>query len=233
MRRHRRHRRLHEQLEFAKAYAKTRPHLAQVLERNIETLLELRCQADEGRSLQTKAADWITRFSGSMLFVYLHAIWFALWIAINEGWLEQLHIKPFDEFPFGLLTLIVSLEAIFLSTFVLLSQNRQSEIADERADLDLQINLLAEHEITRILMLVDALIDHFGLESEHDPEIDELKLEVKPDLVMRKLADKKRELGIHQAKKPNDKQPATKDDAQGHDSGKSPKHPKGDKKHRG
>jgi uncharacterized membrane protein len=202
-----RRRRLHKQLEFAKAYARQRPHLAKVLQRNIETLLEMRCQADESRCLQDKVADWITRFSGSMAFVYLHAIWFGVWIAINEGWLERFYLKPFDEFPFGLLTLIVSLEAIFLSTFVLLSQNRQAEVADERADLDLQINLLSEHETTRILTLVDAIASHLGIEEARDPEIDELKQEVKPDLVIRELESMKEALGLQQAKKPNGKQP--------------------------
>jgi uncharacterized membrane protein len=232
MRRSHRRRRLHERLEFAKAYAKQRPHLAKVLQRNIETLLELRCQADESRSLQDKAADWITRFSGSMTFVYLHAAWFGLWIAINLGLLERFHLKPFDEFPFGLLTLIVSLEAIFLSTFVLLSQNRQAEVADERADLDLQINLLAEHETTRILMLVAAIANNLGLDESKDPEIEELKQEVKPDLVIREIEDMKEALGLHQMKKPNGKHPPVENDQQAGDKGERRSAPDHDKKRR-
>ena len=86
--------------------------------------------------------------------VYLHAVWFIVWITINLRWIPG--VKPFDPFPFGLLTMIVSLEAIFLSTFVLVSQNRMTVLADKRADLDLQINLLSEYEVTRILTLVDA-----------------------------------------------------------------------------
>jgi uncharacterized membrane protein len=81
-------------------------------------------------------------------------MWFAVRILANVGWFG---IEPFDPFPFGLLTTIVSLEAIFLSTFVLVSQNRQSAIADRRAQLDLQINLLAEYEVTRLLKLQDAI----------------------------------------------------------------------------
>jgi uncharacterized membrane protein len=149
-----RRRRLHRQLEFTKAYARNKPHLAKVLERNIETLLELRCELERERSLQDRIADWITRFSGSMLFVYVHVVWFGVWIAVNLGWLERFGLPVFDQFPFGLLTMIVSLEAIFLSTFVLVSQNRQAEAENERADLDLQINLLSEHEVTRTLTLV-------------------------------------------------------------------------------
>jgi uncharacterized membrane protein len=121
------------------------PALAGVIERNIETIAENRAQAHEKRDRQTRIADWMTLFSGSMPFVYFHAVWSAVWIAINSG---VLGFRAFDPFPFGLLTVIVSLEAIFLSTFVLVSQNRQAALADRRADLDLQINLLAEHEIT-------------------------------------------------------------------------------------
>jgi len=90
------------------------------------------------RRLQDRMADQITRFSGSMAFVYLHVVWFAAWIVINvTGW-------RFDPFPFGLLTLIVSLEAIFLSTFVMISQNRESARSDLRADIDFETNALSE-----------------------------------------------------------------------------------------
>src|SRR5947208_826998 len=98
------------------------PELADALERNIETILELRRDADRRRSLQDRVADAITNFSGSMAFLYAHAIWFLVWIAVNEKWVPG--VPPFDPFPFGLLTMIVSLEAIFLSTLVMISQNR-------------------------------------------------------------------------------------------------------------
>jgi uncharacterized membrane protein len=90
------------------------------------------------KRLQDRVADQITAFSGSMSFVYLHILWFTIWIVINETrW-------RFDPFPFGLLTLIVSLEAIFLSTFVLLSQNRESARSDMRAEIDFETNVLSE-----------------------------------------------------------------------------------------
>jgi uncharacterized membrane protein len=92
---------------------------------------------DRGR-LQDRVADQITAFSGSMAFVYLHVVWFALWCIGNLIWWR------FDPFPFGLLTLIVSLEAIFLSTFVLLSQNRESARSDQRAEIDFETNVLSE-----------------------------------------------------------------------------------------
>ncbi|MCL9760568.1 DUF1003 domain-containing protein [Frankia sp. AiPa1] len=91
------------------------------------------------RSGQDRAADAITRFAGSLVFVYLHAVWFAGWILVNEGVLGDAVV--FDRFPFGLLTMIVSLEAIFLSTFVMISQNRESARQDVRAELDFETNL--------------------------------------------------------------------------------------------
>jgi uncharacterized membrane protein len=94
------------------------------------------------RSTQDRVADAITAFAGTMLFVYLHALWFAVWIALNEGLLGKAGI--FDPYPYGLLTMIVSLEAIFLSTFVMVSQNRQAARENVRADLDFETNLRSE-----------------------------------------------------------------------------------------
>lgn len=94
------------------------------------------------RSTQDRVADAITAFAGTMLFVYIHALWFAVWIALNEGLLGQGGI--FDPYPYGLLTMIVSLEAIFLSTFVMVSQNRQATRENVRADLDFETNLRSE-----------------------------------------------------------------------------------------
>src|SRR6195256_511882 len=91
---------------------------------------------------QDRAADRVTAFAGSLRFVYLHSIWFGIWIALNIGLLSSALV--FDEFPFGLLTMIVSLEAIFLSTFVMVSQNRQAARSDIRSDLDFENNLRSE-----------------------------------------------------------------------------------------
>lgn len=148
------------------------PELAGVVHKNIASLVEMRNAEERKKSLQEKTADLLTKFSGSMIFVYVHAIWFGFWIALNMGVLGS---KPFDPFPFSLLTLVVSLEAIFLSTFVLISQNHAGRIADKRADLDLQINLLSEHEITRLLTLMDAVADHLGIDIREKPEVEELK----------------------------------------------------------
>jgi uncharacterized membrane protein len=97
---------------------------------------------DRLRTDQDKLTDQITSFAGSMHFVYLHAAWFGLWIAVNAGLFGAALV--FDKFPYGLLTMIVSLEAIFLSTFVMISQNRQAARADVRAELDFETNLRSE-----------------------------------------------------------------------------------------
>jgi uncharacterized membrane protein len=104
--------------------------------RNERTLLDALMRA------QDRAADRITSFAGSLNFVYLHSVWFGIWILINVGILGA--SLKFDKFPFGLLTMIVSLEAIFLSTFVMVSQNRQAARADIRSELDFETNLRSE-----------------------------------------------------------------------------------------
>lgn len=164
------------------------PELADVIERNIGTILDIREREEDGKTPQDRVADWITMFSGSMAFLYVHIVWFGVWLAINLGWVPGL--KPFDPYPFGLLTMIVSLEAIYLSTFVLISQNRMAKLADERADLDLQINLLAEHEITVILRLVDAIAHKLDLDEAKDPEIDQLTSATMPDLIVQELHER-------------------------------------------
>src|SRR4030095_1181109 len=141
----------------------------------------MRVEEERRKGFQKRLADVLTLFSGSMVFVYVHAIWFGVWIVFNMGWMGG---KPFDPFPFSLLTLVVSLEAIFLSTFVLISQNHSSRVADKRAELDLQINLLSEHEITRLLTLMDAVADRLGIDLAEKPEVEELKRDVGAEQVL-------------------------------------------------
>jgi uncharacterized membrane protein len=119
-------------------------------------------------SRSDRLADWITGFAGSMPFVYLHVLWFGVWVALNRG---IFGITPFDRFPFGLLTMLVSLEAIFLSTFVLLSQNRQAVLSDRRAEIDLQLNVIAEQEVTKILCVLDLISAHLGVDLTADPDL--------------------------------------------------------------
>jgi uncharacterized membrane protein len=160
------------------------PALSNVIERNIRTIIQLRLKAARERSSQDRIADAITSFSGRMVFVYVHLVWFGAWILLNTG---RLGVRPFDPFPYGLLTMVVSLEAIFLSTFVLISQNRLSEEVERRADLDLHIGLLTEHELTRVLQMLDAIQDKMGIESDGDSELADLEMETRPEDVLAEI----------------------------------------------
>ncbi len=160
------------------------PALSKVMERNIRTILRLRVKAARERNLQDRISDAITSFSGRMIFVYVHIVWFGIWILLNTG---HFGIPPFDPFPYGLLTMVVSLEAIFLSTFVLISQNRQSQEAEHRTDLNLQISLLTEHELTRVLQMLDVIQDKLGIENHQESELADLEMETKPEDVLAEI----------------------------------------------
>jgi len=112
-------------------------------------------ESEDKRSMVQKAADWIAEFSGSIAFLMIHVVWFFTWIMINVDWVPG--ITAFDAYPFGLLTMVVSLEAIVLSVFVLLSQNRQIEKDRVRADIEYDVNLKAELEVAHLHEKVDHL----------------------------------------------------------------------------
>ena len=114
-----------------------------------------RARGDGGRSSADRLSDAITWVAGSSGFVAAHVIFFTAWITLNVGMVAS--VPVFDPYPFSFLTLVVSLEAIFLSIFVLMSQNRAARLADRRAHLDLQVDLLAERELTAILHMLRAL----------------------------------------------------------------------------
>ena len=117
--------------------------------------------------------DFLTKCFGTIWFLLLNAIFFISWLLINSGLIP--HIPAFDPYPYGLLTTAVSLEAIFLSIIVLISQNRASQIDQLREELDLHINIKAESEITRILNMLDEIHDHLGLPPEDDAELKTMK----------------------------------------------------------
>ncbi len=160
------------------------PALSKVIERNIRTIIRLRARAEKERNLQGRIADVITSFSGRMIFVYVHIVWFGAWVVVNTGWFGA---PPFDPFPYGLLTMIVSLEAIFLSTFVLISQNRISEENERRADLHLQIGLLTEHELTRVLQILDAVEEKLNIVDHEYSELADLEMETRPEDVLAEI----------------------------------------------
>ena len=128
----------------------------------------LKAQHAAERSGITGIADALTEVASSATFLVLHVLWFAVWISWNTGMLGR---APFDPFPFGLLTLVVSLEAIFLSIFVLMSQKRESAIAELREELMLQVNLRMEEEVTKTLQLVSGLYTRLGHVVGEDEEL--------------------------------------------------------------
>ena len=150
------------------------------LARNIEALQRRRRAEAEGASLEERIAERITRFTGSMRFVYLHLALYGSWILANLGWVG---LKPWDP-TFVVLAMIASVEAIFLSTFVLISQNRMAAAADKRADLDLQINLLSEHEVTKLVAMVSEISHHLGIGYVAGEDVEELKRNVAPEAVL-------------------------------------------------
>jgi uncharacterized membrane protein len=160
------------------------PAVAGVIEENIRVIAELREAGRRAKSPHARMADWIARLSGHVGFLYLHAAWFSAWILVNVG---THPLVGFDPYPFGLLTMVVSLEAIFLSTIVLISQNMLGAAADRRADLDLQIDLLSEHEITRVLVLVDRIAQKLGIEEGFDPALPQLERATVPGKVMEEI----------------------------------------------
>lgn|SRR5690349_21420686 len=157
-------------------------------EANIRTVARLEQEFLERRTLSERAGDAIAGFAGSMYFVILHITWFASWIVINSG---KIGIVPFDRFPYIFLSMLVSLEAVLLSTFVLMKQNRMSRRAEQRDHLTLQVDLLAEKEITKMLQMQRLLCDHFGLkQAVQDKEAEQLSQDTAVESLARDLKEK-------------------------------------------
>lgn len=173
-----------------KSSADSTSMMAGVMERNIRELIKLRQQEEKEKTTDEHIADKITRFTGSMSFVYIHIAAFGLWIVYNKG---LFGLKPVDPSFTGLM-LLASVEAIFLSAFVLIRQNRMNVLADKRANLDLQVSLLAEHEITHLITLVKAIAHKLKIQEADNPEIDELTQHVNPEDVLDTIDKHKKEI---------------------------------------
>jgi len=144
------------------------------------------------RDFEDKLSDGITSFAGNIKFVYFHAIWFGFWIAAGLGYFG--HAYEFDTFPFGLLTMIVSLEAIFLSTFVMISQNRSGQKAEIRSQLDYETDLQAEREIAIIMRTLVRIAEKDGVDiTDLATEMDEVKTLAQREAARRTEARHKRE----------------------------------------
>jgi uncharacterized membrane protein/CheY-like chemotaxis protein len=162
------------------------PAVSNVIHRNIRKIIQLRMKSTRDKSVQDRIADAITSFSGSMVFFYVHIVWFVAWILLNTG---HIGIPAFDPFPYGLLTMIVSLEAIFLATFVLISQNMLSKEAERLADLSLQTGLLTEHELTRVLQMLSAIQNNIGITNDEGINLADadLEMETKPEDILAEI----------------------------------------------
>ena len=147
----------------------------QEIESNISKIVEIENAQKLQMSPGEKISEAIARFCGSMTFVYVHIVWFGTWIVINSGMKNM----QFDPFPYTFLTLVVSLEAIFLSTFILISQNHETKLTERRNHLDLQVNMLAEQENTKMLQLLQRVADKLNVEYK-DPHMEALVEEMEP-----------------------------------------------------
>jgi uncharacterized membrane protein len=158
--------------------------MSHLTRRNLAVVRRIQEQLLSERNPVDVVIDRITAFCGSKVFIWIHLAWYGSWIAVNvlapSAW-------RFDPYPFDFLTLTVSLEAIFLSTFILITQNRQARMADLRANLDLQINLLGEEENTKMLAMLQAIHEKLGISASPDPELEEMEQQLEPEALARQI----------------------------------------------
>ncbi len=156
----------------------------EVTRKNVEAVSKLEVAAREERTSTDRIAEAIANFCGSMRFVWVHVFWFAVWILANA----MPGIPHIDPFPFTFLTLVVSLEAIFLSTFILISQNHERRISERRSHLDLQLNMLSEQENTTMISILQAIAAKVGAEVTHDPHLQALSQQTEPEKLVEQIA---------------------------------------------
>ena len=157
----------------------------EMTKQNVQTIVQLEETAKATRDKTDQMADIIAQFCGSVTFVWVHLIWFAAWIVINiiPG------LAQFDPYPFTFLTLVVSLEAIFLSTFILISQNHETRVSERRNQLDLQINLLTEQENTKMLKILERIADKVGASTQDDPSLQVLEQSTRPEKLVEQIEE--------------------------------------------
>lgn len=156
-------------------------------QKNISKVMQIECAQKANRTIGEKISEAVAQFCGSMTFVWVHVAWFGTWITVNS-----MPKYAFDPFPYTFLTLVVSLEAIFLSTFILISQNHDTQMSERRNHLDLQINMLAEQESTKTLDLLRRVAEKVGVKIE-DPETDVLTESTEPDRLVDQIVSASQE----------------------------------------
>jgi len=157
--------------------------VADVTRENVQAVHKLEELAGANRSFADRVAEFVARFCGSIVFVWIHVGLFAAWIL----WNVLPGLPHFDPYPFTFLTLCVSLEAIFLSSFILISQNYEMRLTDRRNQLDLQINLLAEQENTKMLQLLERIAERVGAGDAEDGEVRALEQATRPETLAKQI----------------------------------------------
>lgn len=155
----------------------------ELTQQNVSAIVKLDEAARRHRSLADRLASAVAGFCGSMIFLWTHVGWFSAWVIVNTvpAW------QHFDPYPFTFLTFVVSLEAIFLSTFILISQNQETRLTERRNHLDLQINLLAEQENTKILNMLTSIAKTVGADVTGDPEAEVLEQATRPENLVEQI----------------------------------------------
>ena len=143
-------------------------HAPEMVRRNIERVLRLERHASEVKTRPEAVTDWIGRFVGTLTFVAVEFAFVAVWITLNVGVLGS--VKPFDPYPFNLLSAFSSCEAVILAAFVLMAQNRMSSLADRRDHFDLQVNLMAEQEASITIQMLDRISRKLGVVQDNAEE---------------------------------------------------------------
>ena len=164
--------------------------MSRLLSRNIEAIQQRQAAEAGNLNMEERLALAVTAFAGSIRFVYLHMALYGCWILVNIGLFPGL--PRFDP-SLVILAMVASVEAIFLSTFILIKQNRMAAEADHRADLDLQINLLTEHELTRLMEMVAAIADKVDARAVDDEEIGDMTRDIRPEAVLDEIEREKGE----------------------------------------
>lgn len=166
-----------EKRDLADATYRGAKSVDELTERNVRAIAHLDEEARAHRGWPSRFAGVVTRWCGSITFAAAHAVFFSGWILYNT----LPRVQHFDPYPFTFLTLVVSLEAIFLSTFILVAQNEENRLAERRNALDLQINLLTEQENTKMLRMLQCIAHQVGAKLDDDPTITALEQATRPD----------------------------------------------------
>ncbi|KKR78869.1 MAG: hypothetical protein UU24_C0023G0016 [Candidatus Nomurabacteria bacterium GW2011_GWA2_40_9] len=148
-------------------------------------LKSFKAKADAKRTWLEKLADFMTSVFGSIAFLIINGAFFAFWILVNINYIKG--VRAFDPFPFNLLTTFVSLEAIILAIFVLVSQNRSTKVDDIREETHLQINLITEKEITKLMKMMAILLEKHGVDLSEDPELKKMLKPVSEEEIEKRL----------------------------------------------